>query len=639
MSGIKFYSEYDMVCGFELGNIVEKIKENEIEKDWSIVDVIDFYNTLKYFRFQRFKDYIVQKTFVDINVYEKRIKKNIGVFLDKNKDNFLELYDSIDFNHKVDFFELLEEYKLYSAFDNTKFSKFLAKEDVYLYIVLKHKKVTETFDEVIKEKLVSDSHNAEIILSKFLKEEVLYLPKSLTNQDISDLLYEYISSSETNINILRKIVNFPSNNDLIINDRIKLNAKRKIKDEEQKIFRNGSGLQSGVRISYPIDQIETVITKMNGMEADISISRTWIQENLDFPTLWNNFIYIFNYVDGKMRLELDSKQSEQGVFESIMHSDVCADHLYFDSISFNFKEMLSNVELISYIRVLQIYGVRFEGMIEWFFNEYLQKEFNVNDFIVKMPSENTSYFEKCRTILPEIDRIFKQYNMLVEDGLIEQELIQMSSSSVKSKDIKSFNDKKYGYSSSEWYKSASFLLFSDQSSIFYLPDKDKQYKNFFKLILSERVKKNEFHDYQLSRMQWLFDNNIIGEDECGFLYFVDSVIIYILKELYYQEVLCFWHYSKDVKEKIDELNKHNLVSYDNSLFSKNEQDYLDYYLNKSKFTNGHDIRNRYLHGTNTNDEERYEIDYHIILKLFVIIIIKINDDLYIKEDYIDRSHK
>jgi hypothetical protein len=85
---------------------------------------------------------------------------------------------------------------------------------------------------------------------------------------------------------------------------------------------------------------------------------------------------------------------------------------------------------------------------------------------------------------------------------------------------------------------------------------------------------------------------------------------------------------------IEELSSQNLVDYESSLFSKNEQDYFDYYLNKSKFTNGHDIRNRYLHGTNTNDERQYEIDYHIILKLFAIIVIKINDDLCIKDDYI-----
>jgi hypothetical protein len=133
-------------------------------------------------------------------------------------------------------------------------------------------------------------------------------------------------------------------------------------------------------------------------------------------------------------------------------------------------------------------------------------------------------------------------------------------------------------------------------------------------------------------MQWLFDNNLICEINKGHIEFVDQREIYVLKELFYKEVMSFWHYPENIQELIEELSNRSLVDFEDTLFSRNEQDYLDYYLNKSKFTNGHDIRNKYLHGTNTNDEKQYEIDYYLILILFVIIVIKINDDLCIKED-------
>lgn len=85
---------------------------------------------------------------------------------------------------------------------------------------------------------------------------------------------------------------------------------------------------------------------------------------------------------------------------------------------------------------------------------------------------------------------------------------------------------------------------------------------------------------------------------------------------------------------IEKLGEKNHVCFESTLFSRNEQDYFDYYLNKTKFTNGYDIRNKYLHGTNSNDKKQYEADYYRILKLIIIIIIKINDDLCIKEDFI-----
>lgn len=468
--------------------------------------------------------------------------------------------------------------------------------------------------------LLSDSRNAEFILSKYLKEDDLYFPASLSETDILRLIDKYIESPLVNINELRKIISFPTNKGLNITDKIKLHAKRKAEEEEEKILNCGTGIESGVRISYPQDQEEVVLVTMDGRTADIKVSRKWIEENIDYPTLWNNFIHLFGFVDGSMRLEFDSKKSESTVLESAIRPR--AEYFYYQSTSFRYKEMLSNAEIYSYVSVLNILGIRLEEMIEWFFSAYLKEEFQINNFIVRMPSSETSYFEKCRTILPEMDRIFKQYNTLIEDGMIDQELIQMSSTSFKIKDIKSFNKKKYVYSSSDWYKTASFLLFSDQSGIFYLPNKEEKYKDFFNLIISEKLTRGDFQEYQLIRMQWLFGNNIIFENNTGHIEFVDQRIIYVLKELYYKEVISYWHYPEEIQILIEELSSRNLVEFESSLFSKNEQDYLDYYLNKSKFTNGYDIRNKYLHGTNTNDEKQYEIDYYLILKLFVIIVIK-----------------
>jgi len=568
---------------------------------------------LKYINIARFSNHIVNETHIDIETYEKRLKQKIGMFVGCHKDVFINLYDEIDFDNIDDFFEVFETYKLYQRIEIDNFRRFLEKENVHIYAVLKFKRVTEYFDEAVKVMLLSNSMNAEAILSKYLKEDDLILPPSLTETQILSLIEEYIDSPQVNINVLRKIITFPAGQGLNIPDKIRLHAKRKAKNEEERIFNEGTGFESGVTITYPKNQDEAILVNMDGITADIKVSRNWIEENLDYPTLWNNFIYVYNFVDDKMRLEFDSKRSEMSVLESAIQPS--GEHLYNASFSFGFKEMLSNAEIYSYAKVLSTLGVRLEEMVEWFFNVYLKEEFLINDFIVKMPSKDASYFEKCRTILPEIDRIFKQYNLLTEDGMIDQELIQMSSSSVKNKDIKSFNEKKYVYSSSDWYKNVSFLLFSDQSSIFYLTNKEKKYKNFLNLMISEKLTRNDFREYQLQRMQWLFDNNLICESDEGYLEFVDQKVIYVLKELYYEEVMSFWHYPKNIREVIEELSNQNLVDFESSLFSKNEQDYFDYYLNKSKFTNGHDIRNRYLHGTNTNDERQYETDYHLITQI------------------------
>lgn len=81
----------------------------------------------------------------------------------------------------------------------------------------------------------------------------------------------------------------------------------------------------------------------------------------------------------------------------------------------------------SYSQVLNSFNIRLENITEWFFKKYLVEEFNIENFITKMLGENLSYFEKCRVIIPEIDRILKQYNYYLKDGEINQELLQISS--------------------------------------------------------------------------------------------------------------------------------------------------------------------------------------------------------------------
>ena len=74
------------------------------------------------------------------------------------------------------------------------------------------------------------------------------------------------------------------------------------------------------------------------------------------------------------------------------------------------------------------------------------------------------------------------------------------------------------------------------------------------------------------------------------------------------------------------------ISYTETLFSRPEQDYLNYVLNKSEFSNGLDLRNRYSHDTCSLDEKVQRQDYLELLKIMVLIIIKIN------EEFCNRDH-
>lgn len=83
------------------------------------------------------------------------------------------------------------------------------------------------------------------------------------------------------------------------------------------------------------------------------------------------------------------------------------------------------------------------------------------------------------------------------------------------------------------------------------------------------------------------------------------------------------------------MRKKGKIEYRSTLFNKPEQDYLDFVLDKAKFCNGYDLRNKYIHSTYSLDREIQTENYVELLKIMTIVIIKINDEFYSIYDNIE----
>lgn len=106
-----------------------------------------------------------------------------------------------------------------------------------------------------------------------------------------------------------------------------------------------------------------------------------------------------------------------------------------------------------------------------------------------------------------------------------------------------------------------------------------------------------------------------------------DILIYIIGEIHEKEVISYWNYPNEIREVLDELLEEKLLISESTLFTRQERNYLNYYLNKKEFTNGFDLRNKYLHGTNTFSEYEHKMDYYKILKIIILTLLKIEDDI------------
>lgn len=133
---------------------------------------------------------------------------------------------------------------------------------------------------------------------------------------------------------------------------------------------------------------------------------------------------------------------------------------------------------------------------------------------------------------------------------------------------------------------------------------------------------------------WMHRYILIDNQEIKF----NNLRVYLLKQLNDNDVISYWHVNEELREELRKMKEDKLVCFKTSLFSQKEYELFDYYLNKSKFNNGTDLRNIYIHGSQPNapeDEKIHMSNYWIILKLFVLCILKICDEFetmeYIKE--------
>lgn len=648
MKRIKFYSINDMVSGENLIRIKEIVDNfDENKKDYSINDIIELYNITKYVDTKCYKNYKLNWSEDDISRIKDVIKNYKGIIACYVKSisnenitiKYMEIQDDY-YDYREDFFELLEKYKVYKNISECIFSELLHTPKVFLEYILRNKNMTYYHGNAIRERFYEDSEYAEIILDYYEAKhtgniKTLYFPKELTTDDKEKIIKNYIDSENPNLNYLRLINNIQNRKELSISDKTRLASIKKTKIENDKLFSNSAGIEYGAEVRFSKSQRDVVEFTKEKHIFKYSYDIGWLHENTDFNTLLNNFIHLFGYVDRQMRITLISKESELATTEKFF--GVKSKNEYEIGMTFNIKNILSILQIIAYYKELNKINIRLEDIIEWFFKTYLLEEFGIQNYFVKMPSKDSTYYEKCKSILPEIDYVLKQFNLLVEDGIIDQELLEVSSTSILFESVKSLVDTKYIYGNdkSQEFNNVCYYFFSDQCLLHYTEKyKNKRYTSFYELLLKENVKANDYSGYSERLLNYAIDNGYVFIDSDDYIRVKDKRMITILNDLYNNEVINYWKYPLKYREKMDELIEKDMLLKGSTLLSKQEQDYFNFYLNQRSFNNTYDLRNKYLHGNKLRDDDEHTHynNYMLFLKLIILIIIKINDELCVNED-------
>jgi hypothetical protein len=639
MSRIKHYSKSDLSYGHNLNKCGIYIDNFDSISDLeNFNDIIELYNVGKIMADQIYLENWSSDQIQKYKEFEKEIKAHLGQSLNMmDYDKVSEYYSELERQYKKDFFILLETYGIHNIISSDSIYKIIDSSMTWKNEILVSPKFVKKFDTLICECLCKDENTAELLLNIFEVEHLtprdkLYLPVSLDVNKKEAILSQYIKSDSANLNYVRLIANIQSNKDrLIVSAKTIKLARDKAIIIEEEIFKENQGLKSHIQLSFS-DSLESELdVRINGINITADYSTKWIEENLDYPTLLNNFIYLFEYVDRQMRCSLVTLKNNMGVFERFM--GVKSQFSYNIGYTFRFMNQLAIMQINAYYNQLLNYNIRLEEIIEWFFKDYLKSEFGVENYYISMPSTNSTQLEKCSSIMPAFESVLKQYCLYIEEGEIDHELLEIKTGHLFLNNIPSIVDRKYFYLNSKDANIACNILFSDQTVLGYLERLENEYDNLYNLIMNEDVKISDFSDYDDGSIEWLINHNLLYLDEDGYIDFIERKSIFILEDLYYNEVLSYWHYPLDYRSIIDVLHDLGFIRYENTLFSIPEQEYFDYHLNQARFNNGLDLRNKYSHTQviSIKNKDIHLYNYFQFLKLFMIMVIKINDEFFLDE--------
>lgn len=627
---VKFYSGSDWSCGKSLERAEEILKEHSEDREiQDINDMIELYNVYLFFENKIYLDKWLPEEVQKYNITAKLFLKKVAVFIKGLSDvTFKSQYEQVEIRYRDCFWSIVDRFKVYKNISSRVLIETVSGSKTYLWHILKRKGIVENHGHAIRVYMLENPITAELILSKYKatgeNDKNLYLPKELDHLDIQNIIDDYIDciEPEPNLNYLRMLSSARSVKGKInFSPEILLKAKRKVEELGEKYFEKKSGITFGLSVEFSEDQSEAVVSKQVGTSMSISYSEKWIEENLDFPTLLNNFIYTFEFTDLHMRLLLVSSKHNISIFENL--ATMYSDRAYRTGVVFNLINKLAIIKMRGYYDQLLRYNVRMEEIVEWFFADYLLEEFSAKNFRVIMPSQHSTFHEKCTCIMPDLESVLNQFTLFVENDEIDFELLGVSSKPLTYDDIPSLIKRKYVYGANSEYEKVTYLLFSDQSFISFDAESGKPYESFYELLLENKKRVKDYSGVYYNDIKWLLDNGYLAYDEEEFLSFSDRNLIEILKDLYLNEVTCYWKNSIEKRIIIDRLEEKGLLRFGETLFTEPEQKYISFFLNRAKYDNGLELRNKYHH---SQPEREHKNDYMVFLRIFILTVIKINDE-------------
>ena len=609
---------------------INKIDNGLILDNPSPIDLVDFYKIMVLFE---------QKENLN-NPYSSELQKRISIlkeikralniyFKEYTSIKFLEdvrAFDNDENSHEVlDFFNLICKENVFEKLDEIGIDYLLKR--IPLHVILKQQKFSSTYEEKIKGIFLAYPECIEFIINKYdMKDGGNYYLPELNDDEINEMIMDYLSCEYCNYKYLRSLkLHRDSKDSYTIKRKVRLAINNKIDEWISKLRNTGVSIHREFGIVFDEKQDEPVKFIDNGSQQIISISIAFFNADLSESGVLTRVRDLCGFIDeqGRIRVAYNPrKESSLSLALTSKNKDEYGSNIFYHLDSINTLMIKSLYE--NYIHR----KIHLEQIIDWVINSQFKEKYHIDGFKSNLYIDG-DYQVKCEHLFNELSSFINQFRIYAEEGELTPELINVTKDSFKIGDIPSLNKNKYvELNNNHELNLVFYLVFSNQSPLAYISE-DYYANNFAELIYKYRLRKDQFLNFQQKGLDTLIKHGIIKSSE--YIELADVKIFSIIKDLYDNNFITYSCLTRDYQVLIDDLVKKEWLKYSSKLFSLSESDYLDYYLNNSKFSNALALRNKYEHGstshfTNAQNQENYIMG----LKCYFIVLFKIMNDVEIK---------
>ncbi len=570
------------------------------------------------------------------NKYEKYKKSTenaiyvVKQFFDSvTVENLVAIYRSCEVELWDTFWEFFYKFHIFENISKDQFGEIISELEMPPEQLLEYKDFVHCFDDEIVAKLKDAEYSASFFASYFFekrsKNKKCYLPTGLKSEDIIEIFEAYIKGNKVNPNTLTLIAEakLDKSTGLNISDTLRIAARNRRDKYWKDNYKHIIKQDSDVLVSFSPD-VDCMQVKKNDNSRIGIYDLKWVSNNLDYPTLLNNFLYLFGFVDCFMRCTLVSMPNLRSVFEDI--TMVKGNGMFLADQKFILDNAFADCQIKSYTKVLAEYDVYLEDICKWFFEVYLKDEFGVAGIVSTFPQNGMDVVSKCILLSSAMEGVIKQYKMYVEQGEIDRALYEFSSDSVDFKSIPSFFTEKYAYINDVELFRAINLLFSNHSNWMRVVEDDYRYQDLYQLLSGE-ISSDDYNNKKAKEeIDWLIDKGycILRNGEVV----INRDLKEILQQFHNNNYICIQYMdSPELRRLIAEKK----VRVSGTLLSEPETEYINYLLNMKEFSNGLQLRNKYIHNAIPADEEQRDSDYVVLMKVMIILIIKINEEFCLRD--------